>query len=259
MCITFFRERGDNMSYTNWDNLKPKTCLRCGKSFVPNNPRRMYCSNECRRGHGTCKVCGKDFVKSSNVNGEYCSTECWYKSGDAKRYPGRECPACHKIFNAKSKLQKYCSVECGNMGRRKGREPKRCKLCGKLIPKGKYKARYCSSECRNQAYSIAWKTTARPEGYKRLSQYGYVLIKVGRVWLPEHREVMAQKLGRALEKYERVHHVNGDRADNRPENLELWRDTHPYGIRSLDAVKDTISKLGAEQRAQLLEWLQEQV
>lgn len=37
----------------------------------------------------------------------------------------------------------------------------------------------------------------------------------------EHRLVMAQKIGRALERYEEVHHINSNRLDNRPENLEL--------------------------------------
>lgn len=58
--------------------------------------------------------------------------------------------------------------------------------------------------------------------------------KDGRVL--QHRRIMAERMGRKLETFENVHHINGDKTDNSIENLELWVKMQPAGQRVSDLI-----------------------
>lgn len=67
---------------------------------------------------------------------------------------------------------------------------------------------------------------------------GYIarmrIVRGKRISERQHRVVMERILARPLRKGENVHHVNGVRHDNRPENLELWVTAQPAGQRPAD-------------------------
>jgi hypothetical protein len=99
--------------------------------------------------------------------------------------------------------------------------------------------------------------TAKVYGQEFTTPDGYVRVKLpdhpsasksGSV--AKHRLVMEEKLGRPLLPEETIHHLNGIRSDNRPENLELWVSPQKPGQRAEDLVAwayDALTLYGPEQ------------
>lgn len=102
----------------------------------------------------------------------------------------------------------------------------------------------------------------RVKADKIRSTHGYIMVRRDGKKVMEHRLIMEQIIGRPLKPAERVHHKNGKRDDNRPENLELWTGVgqskkDPHGVRLVDKVMDMIESLNEAERAKVLRRLGE--
>lgn len=106
---------------------------------------------------------------------------------------------------------------------------------GKYLAKGLCRKHYNA----NRKYDNP-STRLRGEKGKGSVKRGYVYRTIGGragKHIAEHRLIMEKILGRPLLSNENVHHVNGVRNDNRPENLELWSSSQPSGQRIEDKVR----------------------
>jgi hypothetical protein len=116
-----------------------------------------------------------------------------------------------------------------------------------------YQRRFCSDECRkawrhaniahrainSEGYVVV---AAEPTMHEDVRDGGYARVNLGtgqygRGRMLKHRQVMEEHLGRKLLANETIHHISGNKLDNRIENLELWSSRHPKGQRVTDLVE----------------------
>lgn len=155
-----------------------------------------------------CKTCGKAHDKKHVLKKTplaYCSNECaqWQ---------------CH--LNRLNKFNKY--PEFREKHRREERE--------------RYRKKRGIKSDDDLLVAKAGSGCITKQGYKRLTKRGHPNA-ASRGAIFEHVYVMSEYLKRPLRKGETVHHKNGNRLDNRIENLELWSSSHPYGQRVEDKIK----------------------
>jgi endogenous inhibitor of DNA gyrase (YacG/DUF329 family) len=150
-----------------------------------------------------CELCGKPYLaKAAHADRRsYCSKACQYAGRKAKACRTQKCPQCKTDFQVQPyRKVTFCSQKCASDNKRN----------------------------RRRATNRGWIVNPR-DGYVRMSKDGRTIL--------QHRVVMEEALGRPLAPYENVHHINGERADNRLENLELWITKQPKGQRPADIIE----------------------
>lgn len=120
----------------------------------------------------------------------------------------------------------------------------KCPVCGRMVKRKMYEgihAGACSRKCngRLQAdqYTVPYETVyegvtldglVRKVHHNGASRYFPAHPRALNGWVPEHRVVFELASKRYVRGYEHVHHVNGCRTDNRPENIKVIRHEEYY-------------------------------
>src|SRR3990167_2217450 len=161
-----------------------------------------------------CKICGRPAEKRGWCGMHY---RRWWRHGDprkgariakyAKASTRPKCIACDQPSEYMGKCSAHMALK----------SPKKCFACGSKL----FAAGYCSP-CYNRLYIVGrLERTNAPPGTGYTEPRGYVNISRQGKRTRLHRWIMAKKLRRALGRFEFVHHINGDKSDNRLANLRL--------------------------------------
>lgn len=208
-----------------------------------------------------CKYCNSTFSDPKNkIPKSFCNRSCaakfryhiLKKTGRKKIGKEIKCLNCENLIYIKpsQKDKKFCCCSCRakfySVGsRRKNGFNFECPICKNLkytkpssFNINKTGVKFCSRKCKQIAMKTGFTKWSFQKETKNFGSNPRKRIQVNKVRFYEHRKIMEEQLGRKLEKWEHVHHINEDPTDNRIENLMVLSNRQHGKIHKL---KKTIS------------------
>lgn len=196
-------------------------CRRCNTTkpssefyWKPKSNRRMV-------SRAKCKECISKYPKGNNP--------IRYKDISNQVFGKLTVMSLHSFTGSNRRVEWVCSCSCGKqvIVRSSNLSSGHTRSCGCIKKE--------SSPSGSSHFNWKGGRIITGEGYVRIldrnnpmaDYHGYVL---------EHRLVMEKHIGRQLLTNENVHHKNGNKQDNRIENLEIWVKSQPCGQKVSDLI-----------------------
>lgn len=212
-----------------------RICLSCGKEFksYPSETTKKFCSRECQKNYTRrvtpCPICSKEIISSPSTIGhkKYCSKKCREKDYLIETI----CVICGSMFkvkrchvNIKTLSNRCCSDKCKKDFIKLNRRNKEhiCSGCGITFigyRNNKTQLKFCGQDC-SKNFMRGERSPFFSNG-STVTSGGYRAILIGEKYILEHRLIMEEHLGRKLERDENIHHKDGNKLNNKIENLEL--------------------------------------
>lgn len=123
-----------------------------------------------------------------------------------------------------------------------------CKQCGKETRQLIHgTSLFCNQRCyfkwkRKHPNKRPYKEKIFVSGYFYLYMPKHPRAIKGKRYIAEHRYVAEQKIGRYLTDKEIAHHINGNKKDNRPENIEVLTISEHNKLTAKNRNKDKYGK-----------------
>lgn len=189
-----------------------------------------------------CRWCGRGFerVQNKKARPRFCSSRCYglwqrgktFSQQDKPTRPVRQCemPDCSAVHFGRGLCRRHYLVTFYPVPPMPRPVELKCLNCGVAYLAPHFRkdvSRFCSRPCSSR-FNRSGKIIKK--GYRKVLKPSHHRAD-GKGYVFEHIVVAEETIGRAILRGEEVHHIDGNRLNNAPSNLEVCPDRKSHMLK----------------------------